>query len=274
MMAMLHTPQGEASEIGLLIVNGGPQYRVGPQRQYFRIARAAAAAGFSSFRFDWQGEGDSEGVSVPFTEVGDQIQSAIVAFRTAAPHVRAIVLWGLCEGASAILLNAQGIDNICGAVIINPWIDDEKLKAQSQIKNYYGRRLFSPSTWKRAITGRLQMLSSMKAVGQSLKNSLGRYKSTEISRKMAEGALACPSLLYISSEYDDTRQLFDHMLNKDPVWKNVIHKKGWQQRQIKGADHVFSTPEAHAALEEKCLSYLDQLRQERDRSHPLPSDRP
>lgn len=260
MMAMLHTPQGDASDIGLLIVNGGPQYRSGPQRQYLRIARAAAAAGFSSFRFDWQGEGDSAGVSVPFTEVGEQLQSAVTAFHAAAPHVRKIVLWGLCEGASAILLHAQAIDGICGVIIINPWVDDEKLKAQSQIKHYYGRRFFSLTTWKRAVTGRLKMLSSMKAASQSLKNSMGRHRSTELSRKMAEGANACPSLLYISSEYDDTRQLFDHMLKKDPLWKNVIHKKGWHQVQIKGADHVFSTPEAHAALEEKCLSYLGQFR--------------
>ncbi|KAB8057318.1 hydrolase 1, exosortase A system-associated, partial [Janthinobacterium violaceinigrum] len=44
---------------GVLIVTGGPQYRVGSHRQFVLLARALAAQGVPVLRFDLRGMGDS-----------------------------------------------------------------------------------------------------------------------------------------------------------------------------------------------------------------------
>ena len=48
----------ESSEVGVLIVVGGPQYRVGCHRQFLLLARRAAAAGYPVFRFVYRGVGE------------------------------------------------------------------------------------------------------------------------------------------------------------------------------------------------------------------------
>ncbi len=49
---------------GVLIVVGGPQYRVGSHRQFMLLARYLAAHGVPVMRFDCRGKGDSEGDAV------------------------------------------------------------------------------------------------------------------------------------------------------------------------------------------------------------------
>ncbi len=49
------------ARLGVLIVVGGPQYRVGSHRQFVLLARALAARGFAAMRFDCTGMGDSDG---------------------------------------------------------------------------------------------------------------------------------------------------------------------------------------------------------------------
>ena len=46
---------------GVLIVVGGPQYRVGSHRQFALLARSLAAQGIPAMRFDYRGMGDSVG---------------------------------------------------------------------------------------------------------------------------------------------------------------------------------------------------------------------
>ena len=59
-LAVLH--QGESGrKIGMVIVVGGPQYRVGSHRQFLLLARQLSNAGFPVMRFDCRGMGDSGG---------------------------------------------------------------------------------------------------------------------------------------------------------------------------------------------------------------------
>ena len=52
LVGILHEATGECAT-GVLIVVGGPQYRVGSHRQFVLLARDLAAAGFAVMRFDF-----------------------------------------------------------------------------------------------------------------------------------------------------------------------------------------------------------------------------
>jgi hypothetical protein len=65
---------------GIVIVVGGPQYRIGSHRQFLLLARDLARAGFAVMRFDYRGMGDSEGQTCSFEAVDDDIAAAIDAF--------------------------------------------------------------------------------------------------------------------------------------------------------------------------------------------------
>ena len=96
-----------AADIGVLILVGGPQYRVGSHRQFTLLARSLAEAGFASLRFDYRGMGDSEGKKSEFDDTEDDIAAAIDAFIRSAPGVSRVVLWGLCDAASSALIFAH-----------------------------------------------------------------------------------------------------------------------------------------------------------------------
>ena len=89
--------------IGVVIVVGGPQYRVGSHRQFALLGRALATAGIPALRFDYRGMGDSEGDARTFECVDRDIGCAIDAL-VHATGATGVVLWGLCDGASASMM--------------------------------------------------------------------------------------------------------------------------------------------------------------------------
>jgi len=110
MCGVLHLPkENESSNTGVLIVVGGPQYRVGSHRQFVLLARYLSENGYPVFRFDYRSMGDSEGEARDFESVGEDISTAIEAFFSEAGQLSNIVIWGLCDAASAALFVAHSI---------------------------------------------------------------------------------------------------------------------------------------------------------------------
>lgn len=60
LVGILEIPQRPA-RVGVVVVVGGPQYRVGSHRQFVLFGRALAHAGYPVLRFDCTGMGDSGG---------------------------------------------------------------------------------------------------------------------------------------------------------------------------------------------------------------------
>jgi hypothetical protein len=65
---------------GVLIVVGGPQYRVGSHRQFALLANRLAGQGTPVMRFDYRGMGDSSGESRDFEQVSPDLRAAVDAF--------------------------------------------------------------------------------------------------------------------------------------------------------------------------------------------------
>ena len=74
-------------DCGVLIVVGGPQYRVGSHRQFLLLSRRLASEGYPSMRFDYRGMGDSGGAMRDFDDISDDIGAAIEALQLSLIHI-------------------------------------------------------------------------------------------------------------------------------------------------------------------------------------------
>ena len=72
---------------GVLLVVGGPQYRVGSHRQFLLLSRALANSGYPTMRFDYRGMGDSSGAQRTFGDVNNDVAAALDAFQRAVPNL-------------------------------------------------------------------------------------------------------------------------------------------------------------------------------------------
>ena len=154
-----------AGETGLLIVTGGSQTRIGSHRMFERLAAAVATAGYSCFRFDRRGVGDSEGEDPGYRASGPDIAAAVRAFRAEQPGLKRIFGFGLCDGATALaLFGAEaGVDAL---FLANPWLVEAEADAPpaAAIKQHYRDRLTSIDGWKKILSGSVSYKKILKGL--------------------------------------------------------------------------------------------------------------
>src|SRR6185503_16551502 len=107
---------------GVLIAVGGLQYRAGSHRQFVLLANDLAGQGHAVMRFDYRGMGDSTGEPRTFENVGEDLRSAIDHFLATVPEVTEVVVWGLCDAASAALFYSHRDRRVAGIALLNPWV--------------------------------------------------------------------------------------------------------------------------------------------------------
>ena len=98
LLGIVHKP-ARPNRRGLVIVVGGPQYRVGSHRQFLMLARGLAEAGIAVMRFDYRGMADSDGAFRGFEDIGADVAAAIDVFTETVPEIEEVALWGLCDAA-------------------------------------------------------------------------------------------------------------------------------------------------------------------------------
>lgn len=162
-IGILHRPDSaQARRTGIVIVvGGGPQYRVGGHRQLTLWARAMADAGYPVLRFDYRGMGDTAGAFAGFEAVDDDLRAAVDRLSAEAPGLDRVVMWGECDAVSAILLYAGRDPRVKGTVLLNPWVRTEALQAQAVLKHYYWKRLTERSFWQKVLSGGFDLKASL-----------------------------------------------------------------------------------------------------------------
>lgn len=258
------TVQRAVSDLGVVIVVGGPQYRIGSHRLFVRICRELAACGLTGLRFDMRGMGDSTGRPAGFEHVGDDIEAAISALQGAAPHVRRVVLWGLCDGASAALLyRAQREDpRVCGLYLLNPWIRSERSLATVRIQHYYRDRLLSRDFWAKLLTGGV----GVRAVGGWMSHALkamapspaaGQWSTWGFQDRMARGLLPrgagpAPSrglgTTIALSARDYTAREFETYTKASALWQAALAATAVRTLNLEDADHTLSSSDSAETL--------------------------
>jgi exosortase A-associated hydrolase 1 len=256
------------SDLGVVIVVGGPQYRAGAHRQFVALARALAEAGFPALRFDHRGMGDSEGEQRSFEDIGTDIACAIDALQRAAPGVRRVVLWGLCDGASAALLylQSQADPRVAGLALLNPWVRSEASLAKTHVKHYYRQRLQQREFWLKLISGGVA-LQALAGLAANLRQAFGRGSgraagaggspSGPYQDRMAQawGAFRGEILLMLS-EHDYTAREFSEYTAGSSVWQQALKTRPAARVDIRDADHTCSQPQAQRAVEAATADWL------------------
>ncbi|MBV8036906.1 hydrolase 1, exosortase A system-associated [Roseateles sp.] len=265
LIGILAEPETEAAAaVGVLIIVGGPQYRVGSHRQFTLLARHLAANGFAALRFDYRSMGDSPGEARDFLGVDADIAAAITALLAARPALKRVVLWGLCDAASAALLYLESTRDarVAGVALLNPWVRSAATLAQTHVKHYYWRRLREKEFWLKLLKGGVGAKALMTLAG-NLRLAQGAGKApgqSSFQDRMATGlrGLGCPALLILSGD-DYTAREFSMYAQGSPAWKGLLDGPSLQLEAYAEADHTFSDPGQAAKVEAATLSWLRKI---------------
>jgi exosortase A-associated hydrolase 1 len=235
---------------GVLIVVGGPQYRVGSHRQFTLLARSLAGQGIAAMRFDYRGMGDSEGAARTFEDVDEDLRAAIDSFQQAVPAVREVVVWGLCDAASAAMFYAGRDKRVTGLVLLNPWARTADGHAKATLKHYYGNRLLDAELWKKILSGRFDFAAAAASLSRLAAAALrpkpaaapGAGQCTlALPERMLDGLSRFHGrVLLIISPADLTAQEFLDMTKASLPWQRLLADPRVTRHALDGADHTFS----------------------------------
>lgn len=261
---------------GVVVVVGGPQYRVGSHRQFRHLARKLADCGVPVLRFDYRGMGDSEGEARPFDMVEADVRSAVDLILRTIPGLRHVVLWGLCDGASASLLGANSDQRIRGLILLNPWVRTEASKAATYLRHYYAKRLVSADFWQQIVRGEIGVGRAARGLLKNVRRVVDARAegASEIRGVAAKPAGPLPDRLALAWERfpgpvgivlsgdDMTAREFSDLCRSAPKWRRLMRRKSVEQRELAGANHTFSRREWREQVAAWTLDWIERWRVE------------
>lgn len=254
MVGILHRPSNPSPR-GLVIVVGGPQTRVGSHRQFVLLARTASRAGVAVLRFDYRGMGDSGGAPRNFTAIEADIRSAIDNLCAAVPVVREVVLWGLCDAASAILFYAGRDPRVAGIALVNPWARTMEGVARALLREHYLRRILDAGFWRKVVRGEFAARKSIVSFGRMLGTAFGadrnavtsypeqpeQQTSFPLRERMLEGLRGYRGRVLLLLSGDDlTAREFKDMVTGSRSWRRLLARRNVARCDLAEANHTFS----------------------------------
>ena len=265
-LGIIHIAQG--SQTGVVIVVGGPQYRIGSHRQFLKLSRFLATSGITSIRFDCAGMGDSGGEFKSYMDIDTSIKQAIDTLQLKCPEIKKIVLWGLCDAATAITKYCETDSRITGLFLLNPWVKNEQLAAESLVKNHYKKQMFSLQFWKRVFTGQVKIFS---AASDFVSNLLVMKKNKNEQIPKDQPQHSQPGYLQemmlqklqrfegktqiVLSENDLTAKEFVTATNGQK-WQQLISTKPIPITTIAGANHTFASEQWRSQVQDLTLEFV------------------
>lgn len=270
LIGILHQPR-QAMETGLLcIVAGAAQYRIGCCRQQVTLARQLADHGVPVMRFDYRGMGDAEG-EYPGSDRSVDINAAIDAFLAASPGLEDVVLYGGCDGASAVAISGWRHPKVAAWALNNPYTEVAKAKAKATLKHHYVDRLKSKEFWKRVFRFEFDVLGSLRSIVQDTKTAFSRPSETnggsddpfDTSRpftdRMLEGWKRFDrEVLLLMSGRSVVAREFDECVANSKAWQSVVHRPQVQRVDLVNASQTFSEPAALAELGQVIADWFSQ----------------
>ena len=267
LVGVLAAPAGPAHGTAMLVVVGGPQVRAGSHRHFVQLARHLAAQGHAVLRFDVRGMGDSSGTPAGFEHLHEDIGAAVGELQRQRPEVQRVVLWGLCDGASAALLYLQQTQDrrIGGLVLLNPWVRSPETLARATLRHYYLQRLMQPGFWRKLVGGSVGLGAvrgwwhNFQTARQQVRLARGSegLPYSPFAARMAEGwrGFDGPILLVLSGE-DVTAHEFAGHAGSDTHWRGTLAMPQVRRVDLPTADHTFSNVESGPQVLALTLDWL------------------
>jgi len=246
LVGVLAIPKRPASR-GVLIVVGGPQYRAGSHRQFTLLAREFAEAGIASLRFDYRGMGDSSGAARSFERSAEDIRTAMDELTRAVPALQEVVIWGLCDAASAALFYAHTDARVTGLVLLNPWVRTEQSFARAEIRHYYGARIFQASFWQKLARGEVEVSRSLSSFFARARGAFAHAEPAQakpLPERMENGLRRFNGgVLLILCGDDLTAQEFKDLVARSPGWQALLQDRRVTRQELAEANHTFARRE-------------------------------
>lgn len=253
----------------VVFFNSGVVHRVGPNRLYVELARQLAAQGFSTFRCDLEGIGDSvlrqpgrENHSYPATASRDA--AAALAFLKEHFGATAFVLTGLCSGAYTSFTAGLSAEEflINELILINPltflWkegtsLDTQHFRAVAHYKGTVRRR----ESWRKLFSGKVNVFNLLNVVRSYLKKQLESYRNIAAERWVPSAAPILSRQL--KQLFEQGRKVTLVVASGDPGWDMLtFNARHTAQRAVKSgdlqvyfiaqADHTFTSGSARQRL--------------------------
>lgn len=261
LVGVFHLPAAPRKR-GVVIITGGPQYRAGSHRQFALLARRLAERNIAVLRFDYRGMGDSEGEPRSFEDVEADVQAAIDTLFERVPVLDEVVLWGLCDAASASLFYAHKDRRVSGVVLLNPWVRSESGIAHAYLKHYYAKRIFDRALWRKISRGEF-------AAGEALRSFFGMLGARFFAKDPGPGKLPFPQrmltgferfrgrTLVITSGNDLTAAEFKDLTAKAKGWRECLSSPRVSRRELAAANHTFARAEWRAQVENWTIEWIE-----------------
>ncbi|MDP2811878.1 MAG: hydrolase 1, exosortase A system-associated [Rhodocyclaceae bacterium] len=261
-MVGIATQPDRPSDVGVLILVGGRQCRTGSHRQFTLLARRLAGADYCSFRFDFRGMGDSEGERRSFEALDADIAAAVSALRAACPSVRRVVLWGLCDAATAAALYWQRARDplVVGLCLANPWLRSEESLARTRVRHYYTGRVADLQFWRKLLRGNVRPLLALREYLDHWRVARRPSGAVGFRQAMLAGLEAFPGpILLLLSGRDLTASEFVDSLSAAGL-DALLRQPNIRCAELPGADHTFSQSAWQHEAEEAVVGWLSAIR--------------
>jgi dienelactone hydrolase len=274
LFGILTTPKAPTST-AVIIVNAGVGTRIGPHRLYVQMAREWAKLGFSVFRVDLSGSGDSpaetpEEESSPYPRLSVSDVSDAMTYLQSKHSIKRFVVAGVCSGADIAFRSAVHDPRVSGSIIINPrsFCTYNFPELELHIRAHH-----LESTLKRGKNWMSLLKSGVGAIGriaQVSKSILFRMKQTVLkSFKTNDGAgfpvkdipegfhkiLDRGSHVFLAvSDGDPGTEYID--IHFPEEMRALEQTPRFHRVRLKGTDHLFTLKYAREAVLRKITEYL------------------
>jgi pimeloyl-ACP methyl ester carboxylesterase len=279
LFGILCEPAESAAKTAVLMLNTGGNHHIGPHRMYVSAARALAAAGYRSLRFDLAGVGDSR------MPAGAPVDGTY--FRHSMPDVRAAIdalaqrgctrffLLGICSGAYVAFQTALLDARVNGQILMNPrfleWEATPRDSWQASMRRhyksigYYRRALWQSHVYRRLLRGEVDVKGVAHRVASLLVARVSRAAAALLRRGSSDGgvldglrqlsARGCNTMMIMSTQDDALDYIEFHLGCRG---SRMQGHPNFRMMLMEHSDHTFSTHASQRMVIDIVRDHLDQ----------------
>ena len=159
LVGMVSQPDGaERSAVAFLMFNADLISRIGPHRFNVKLARALAAVGQTSLRFDLSGFGDSRAESTGLDFVAQSVRDirSAMDFLEQSCGIHRFALFGICSGAVNTFAAALADHRVVGALMLDGHV--YRTRWTTPVRRW---KRFRAASWRQVAANLQRRLSSV-----------------------------------------------------------------------------------------------------------------